>query len=159
MKSGCREITFRQPLFLSYAMLDIFNSNTREQSASLKSTADKVLVYICVFITILAILIVVAYFVLTKVNLRYTIGETVGRPLSGRFVDVNYKYHVGGKEYYAGAGNRLNAKVPGGRYLVKFNVWIPNMSTMDFDYELKDSTVVPPDDGWQKIPDDRIWVK
>ncbi|WP_343746535.1 hypothetical protein [Chitinophaga sp.] len=71
---------------------------------------------------------------------------------------MHFKYRVNGVEYTGATGNNPTAQAAGGRYLVKFNAWLPSVSTMYFDYQLKDSTTAVPDSGWMTRPSD-IWVK
>lgn len=115
------------------------------------------LFYICIFISLVGLLYLLSDFVLIRVNTRYTVGETLGRSY-GRYATMHFKYRVNGVEYTGATDNNSTAQEEGGRYLVKFNVWFPRISTMYFDYQLKDSSTVIPESGWKTRPSD-IWVK
>ncbi|NLR69140.1 hypothetical protein HGH92_32885 [Chitinophaga varians] len=123
----------------------------------MKLKLQSVLVYICILISLLGLLYLLSDAVLIRTNTRYTVGETLGRSY-GRYATMHFKYRVNGVEYTGATGNNPTAQAAGGRYLVKFNVWLPSVSTMYFDYQLKDSTTAVPDSGWMTRPSD-IWVK
>ncbi|MGN7824444.1 hypothetical protein ACTJJB_30245 [Chitinophaga sp. 22536] len=122
----------------------------------MKLKLQSVLVYICILISLLGLLYLLSDAVLIRVNTRYTVGETLGRSY-GRYATMHFKYRVNGVEYTSATDDNSVAQA-GGRYLVKFNAWLPSVSTMYFDYQLKDSTTAVPDSGWETRPSD-IWVK
>lgn len=115
------------------------------------------LFYICIFIGLVVVLYLLSDAVLIRVNTRYTVGETLGRSY-GRYAHIHFKYRVNGVEYTGATRNNSAAQAEGGRYLVKFNAWFPRIKIMYFDYQLKDSTTLIPDSGWESRPTD-IWVK
>ncbi|UII26175.1 hypothetical protein LVD15_23190 [Fulvivirga maritima] len=82
----------------------------------------------------------------------YTIGITPRLYLTakgGR--SVAYTYVVNGVEYKSSTSYAYEAKVPGGRYLVKFSYERPNNSQIYLDYELPEHLKIP-EKGWAKPP-------
>ena len=82
---------------------------------------------------------------------RYTIGTTISFYLTakgGR--NIWYEYSVGGVKYKGASPYRLDAKVPGGRYYVKFSKINPEVSEIFLDKPVPKHIKEAPESGWGK---------
>lgn len=80
---------------------------------------------------------------------RYTVGTTI-RITLGRFGrNVVYEYTVDGKTYRMVDTYSYDAKVPGGRYLVKFSSKDPEIHEIQLNKEIPDELQAP-GKGWTR---------
>lgn len=85
---------------------------------------------------------------------RYTIGTTIKFTLSTSGRDVIYEFFVDDKRYESFSRYYYSAKVPNGKYLVKFSSEDPSINEIYLNKPLSEN-LIPPKLGWKNINDIR----
>jgi hypothetical protein len=86
-------------------------------------------------------------------NFRYTVGITkeIKRPHISKDY-ILYIIDVNGKSYTGSLLDMANVQVPGGEYIVKYDISNPKNSRLLKDYKLKDTVFEIPSCGWSELP-------